>query len=64
MVFAYHPIKPKNMNKYKVTMVERQKDGTTCTLTQTAYCETEKQVIDFYGLNEPDIVSFNIDLDK
>lgn len=52
------------MNKYKVTMVERQKDGTTCTLTQTAYCETEKQVIDFYGLNEPDIVSFNIDLEK
>ena len=36
------------MNKhYKVTMVELQKDGTTRTK--------------FYGLNEPDILSFDIE---
>ena len=48
------------MPKYKVTMVERQKDGTTHTLTQSAVCRSEKEVIDFYGLNEPDIVSYDI----
>lgn len=65
MVFAYHPfelIKQRNMNKYNVTMVERQKDGTTRTLTQTAVCNSEKEVIDWYGLNEPDIVSYDIKL--
>lgn len=48
------------MPKYNVTMVERQKDGTTRTLTQSAVCRSEKEVIDFYGLNEPDIVSYDI----
>ena len=49
------------MNKhYKVTMVELQKDGTTRTLTQDAYCRSEQEVIKFYGLNEPDILSFDI----
>ena len=52
------------MNKYKVTMVERQKDGTTRTLNQSAICRSEKEVIDFYGLNEPDIVSFDIKIDE
>ena len=50
------------MPKYKVTMVERQKDGTTRTLNQKAVCRSEQEVIDFYGLNEPDIVSYDITL--
>jgi hypothetical protein len=48
------------MTKFEITMVERQKDGSTRTLTQTALCETRQQVIDWYGLNEPDIVSYSI----
>ncbi len=42
-------------------MVERQKDGSTRTLEQTASCQTRRQVIDFYGLDEPDIVSYTIE---
>lgn len=48
------------MAKFEVKMVERQKDGSTRTLTQTAVCSTRQQVIDWYGLNEPDIVSYTI----
>lgn len=48
------------MKKFQVIMVERQKDGSTHTLTQTAMCENRQQVIDWYGLNEPDIVSYSI----
>lgn len=49
------------MAKFEVTMVERQqKDGTYRTLTQTAVCNTRQEVIDWYGLNEPDIVSYSI----
>ena len=48
------------MARFEITMVERQKDGSTRTLTQTALCETRQQVIDWYGLNEPDIVSYSI----
>ena len=48
------------MAKFEITMVERQKDGSTRTLTQTAVCSTRQQVIDWYGLNEPDIVSYDI----
>lgn len=47
--------------KFKVTMVERQKDGSTHTIEQTAVCSTRKQVIEWYGLNEPDIVSYKIE---
>ena len=49
------------MREFKVTMVERQKDGSTHTLTQTAYCRDRKEVIEWYGLNEPDIVSYTIE---
>lgn len=42
-------------------MVERQKDGTTRKITQTAVCETQQQVIDWYGLREPDIESYQIE---
>ena len=48
------------MARFEITMVERQKDGSTRTLNQTAVCETRQQVIDWYGLNEPDIVSYSI----
>ncbi len=50
--------------KFKVTMVERQKDGTTHTIEQTAICRTRQEVIDWYGLNEPDIVSYKIEVDE
>lgn len=50
-----------NMNKtFRVTMQERQKDGSVRTITQVAVCPAEQDVIKFYGLNEPDIVSFDI----
>lgn len=46
---------------YKVTMNERQKDGSIRTITQTAVCHHRQQVIDWYGLNEPDIISYTIE---
>ena len=49
------------MNTYKVTMNERQKDGSIHTLTQTAVCHSRREVIEWYGLDEPDIVSYNIE---
>ena len=49
------------MITYKVTMKERQKDGSIHTLTQTAVCRSRKEVIEWYGLEEPDIVSYNIE---
>ncbi len=48
------------MHEYEVTMVERQSDGTTHTITQTAICDSRREVIEWYGLNEPDIVSYSI----
>lgn len=52
------------MARFKVTMNERQKDGSVRTLTQTAVCRTRQEVIDWYGLNEPDIVSFSIEVEE
>jgi hypothetical protein len=49
------------MHTYKITMEERQKDGSTRTLTQTAYCRDRQEAIEWYGLNEPDIVSYKIE---
>lgn len=49
------------MRKFKITMVERQKDGTTRTLTQSAVCRNRQEVIEWYGLKEPDIVSYKIE---
>ena len=46
---------------YKVTMNERQKDGSVRTLTQTAVCRNRSEVIEWYGLDEPDIVSYTIE---
>lgn len=48
------------MKTFEITMVERQKDGSTRILTQTAVCESRQQVVDWYGLNEPDIESYTI----
>ena len=47
--------------KYKVTMQERQADGSVRTLTQTAICGSRREVVEFYGLNEPDIVGYKIE---
>lgn len=49
------------MTKFKITMVELQKDGSARTLTQHAVCEDRQQVIEFYGLEEPDILSYKIE---
>ena len=48
------------MKTFEVTMEEMGKDGKVRTIKQTAVCESRKQIIDWYGLNEPDILSYNI----
>ena len=50
-----------DMHTYKVTMQERQPDGSIRTLTQTAVCTNKSQVIEWYGLTEPDIVDYTIE---
>lgn len=45
---------------FKVTMVEMGRDGKERTIEQTARCENRQQVIDWYGLNEADIISYHI----
>lgn len=49
------------MAKFKVTMNERQRDGSIHTIEQTAICQSRQQVIEWYGLNQPDIVSYHIE---
>lgn len=49
------------MAYYKVTMQERQKDGSVLELKVEAIAPSREAVIDWYGLNEPDIVSFKIE---
>ena len=50
------------MNKtFKVIMQERQRDGSVRTITQIAICPSEEEVVKWYGLTEPDIVSFSIE---
>lgn len=46
---------------YKVTMKERGADGSIRTLEQTAVAQSRKQVIDWYGLDEPDIIDYTIE---
>lgn len=48
------------MKTFEVTMKERGRDGKVRTLTQIAICQNEEAVVKFYGLNEPDIVSYHI----
>jgi len=45
------------MKTFKVVMKEK---GNSHELVQTAVCETRQQVIDWYGLNEPDIEYYRI----
>lgn len=49
------------MKEFKVTMQERQPDGSIRTLVKTAVCTNKSQVIEWYGLTEPDIVSYEIE---
>lgn len=48
------------MKKFEVTMKERGRDGIVREIKQTAICESRRQVVEFYGLNEPDIISYTI----
>lgn len=48
------------MKTFEVTMKELGRDGKVRTLTQTAVCRDEAEVVKFYGLNEPDIVYYAI----
>lgn len=49
------------MALFIVTMQERQKDGSILELKVEASAPSREAVIDWYGLNEPDIVSFKIE---
>ena len=59
MFISQYPLKT-NMKTFEVTMEECGKDGVVRAIKQTAVCESREQVIKFYGLNEPDILSYNI----
>lgn len=48
------------MARFEITMKEEGKDGVIRTLTKTAICRSAQEVIEWYGLNEPDIISYNI----
>lgn len=48
------------MATFQVFMKELGEDGVVREIRQTAVCESEQQVISFYGLNEPDILSYEI----
>ena len=48
------------MAKYKVTMTEVSKYGMR-KLEQIAVCDSERDVIKFYGLHEPDILNYKIE---
>jgi hypothetical protein len=49
------------MKTFKITMQERQKDGSIRTLNQVAVCRNRQEVVDWYGLEEPDIISYTIE---
>lgn len=48
------------MRTFEIVMQEIGRDGVVRTLEQTAYCETRQQVIEWYGLDQPDIISYTI----
>lgn len=53
------------MKTFEVKMTEIGKDGKVRTTTQRAFCENRQQVVNFYGLNEPDILEYTIEeIDK
>ena len=52
--------KNEDMRTFEITMNELGKDGKAITITQTAVCQNRRQVIEWYGLNQPDILSYTI----
>ena len=48
------------MRTFEITMSELGKDGRIRTITQTAICQNRRQVIEWYGLNQPDVLSYTI----
>ena len=48
------------MKRFKVVMQEKGVDGKIRPIEQEAVCESRRQVIEWYGLNEPDIVDYSI----
>ena len=48
------------MAKFKVTMTEISRFGVH-TMEQIAVCESERDVIKFYGLDEHDILDYKIE---
>ncbi len=48
------------MRTFEITMSELGKDGRIRTINQTAICQNRQQVIKWYGLNQPDILSYTI----
>ena len=55
-----HQQTKKGMKEFEVKMVERGRDGKIRTLHQHAWCVSEEELIKWYGLNEPDIISYEI----
>ena len=49
------------MRTFKITMNERQRDGSIRTIEQTAVCESAQDAVRLYGLEEPDIVYYTIE---
>lgn len=49
---------------YKIIIHERQSDDSIRILTRTAVCRSVQEVIDWYGLTEPDIVHYYIEEEK
>jgi hypothetical protein len=48
------------MRTFEITMSELGKDGKVRTIIQVAVCQNRRQVIEWYGLNQPDILSYTI----
>lgn len=46
--------------KFMVTMKELQRNGTVRLIKQYADAPSEQEVIDWYGLEEPDIIDYKI----
>ena len=49
------------MPKFNVTIEERAADGRVNIINQTAVCQNRQQIIDFYGLEEADVISYTIE---
>ena len=52
--------KTDDMRSFEITMDELGSDGKIRTIIQTAVCQNRRQVIEWYGLNQPDILSYTI----